>query len=143
MAEQINLIYDPEKEKRQMNVVAFMSGSGSNVIKNLEHQIKLEQNLGRSPYRITAVFSDKKDGSNAEKIAKDFGIEYIFWCDIDKWYQQGEGMGYNGKNDKNIPKDMKVPYRRMYDSITMKCLEDFSGKKGSKIDVIALCGYMS
>lgn len=139
---EITPIFDQKKEQRQMNVVAFMSGSGSNVIKNLEHRKKLEQIMGRSPYNITAVFSDKKDSSNAEKIANDFGIEYLFWCDIDKWYQQHEGLGYDGKNDKKIPKDMRVPYRRMYDSITRKCLDDFSEKKG-RIDAIALCGYMS
>lgn len=141
-AENITPFFDTEKEHRQMNVVAFMSGSGTNVIKILQYQRRLEQDGGESPFSVSAVFSDRKEGSNAEKIAKDFGINYLFWCDIDKWYRQ-EGRDFKGKNDKDIPKNLRVKLRMAYDMGTVSCLKEFKIGIQKSIEVIALCGYMS
>jgi phosphoribosylglycinamide formyltransferase 1 len=112
------LIYSPKKEP--MRVAAFMSGSGTNVQKIIELQLKLGE---KSPFRVCIIFSDNKD-SNAKKIAA--GQNIPFFCnDIREYYS---------KRNANR-RDMGI--RKEYDSETRKLLEKNS------VDVIALCGYMS
>ena len=62
------LIFDPSK-KRPMRIACFMSGSGTNVRKIIEHQNKLERESGRTPYEVALIFTDNPDiKPNAELI---------------------------------------------------------------------------
>jgi hypothetical protein len=71
-------IFDPEKEGRPMRVAAFMSGSGTNIIKLIEHEKRLAAKEGISPFHVVFIFSDRSDGTCAgEKIALDNGLPYI------------------------------------------------------------------
>jgi len=71
-------IYDPEKTERPMRVAAFMSGSGTNIIKLIELEKQLNSVEGASPFEITFIFSDRSDGACAgEKIALDNGLPYF------------------------------------------------------------------
>ncbi|HSU72701.1 MAG TPA: formyltransferase family protein [Candidatus Binatia bacterium] len=63
-----------------MSVIGFMSGSGSNIRKLLEHQKK----LGDKVYRVVALFSDRFD-SKAPQIGKEYDIPVII-RDIDAFY---------------------------------------------------------
>lgn len=150
----ITPFFDPEKEKRPMNVVAFMSGSGTNVEKILEYQMALQEKHGQIPYQVVAIFSDttlrkseKDKGSKAQIIAdewnKEYGdnIECLFWCDIDKWYQQ-EGR-YDDKRAIGETRETKLKLRTMYDQGTVNEVLDPLKEKVGHIDLIAAAGYMS
>ena len=83
----IRPIYDPEKKGRAMRAAAFMSGSGTNVIRLLERERELEDEPGGSPFRVIFIFSDRSDGKSAgEKIALDRGIPY-FSYDIRRFHK--------------------------------------------------------
>ncbi|MBN2454084.1 hypothetical protein JXB11_00910 [Candidatus Woesearchaeota archaeon] len=114
-------LYTPKSEP--MRLACFMSGVGTNVIKIIERQHALGD---KSPFKVVAVFSDVKDPekSNAEKIAREYGIEY-FCRDIADYYRER----------KAERKDMKV--RRSYDAETREFLEK------QNVDAVALCGYNS
>jgi len=114
-------LYDPND--RQMKVVGLMSGSGSNLIKIIEFEKKLEQKRGTSPYKIEVIFSDTYN-SNATKIGKDFDIPVII----------RDLKGYYAKRGKPR-KDMQV--REEFDRETLKALEPYGVK------VAAYAGYMS
>lgn len=114
----IKPLYTPKKEP--MRVACFMSGSGTNVRKIIEKQLKLGKN---TPFRVALIFTNNK-ASNAEKIAAEYGIPF-FGNDIREYY---------AKKGAEL-KDMKV--RKEYDSETRKIMER------ERIDAVALCGYMS
>ena len=113
----IKPLYIPKKEP--MRVAGFMSGSGTNLRRILEQ----ERSLKPSPYRVVLVFSDT-EGSNSRIIADEYGVQHD--CrDIREFY----------KEKKADRKDMKV--REEYDRKTAELLRTM------RIDVVALCGYMS
>lgn len=71
-------LYNPAKGV--MRVIGFMSGSGSNIRRLLEHQ----RELGEKVYNIVALFSDRT-GSNAPQIGKEFDVPVVV-RDIDAFY---------------------------------------------------------
>ena len=126
----ITPIFDPQVRGRVMRVAAFMSGSGTNVIRLLERAKELENKSGGSPFRIIFIFSDRSDGVSAgEKIALDTGIPYISY-DIRKFYSL-KGL----KRSHLTPEGIAA--RRECDSMAAHLIKAFD------IDIIALAGYMS
>lgn len=112
------------KNSEPMKVAGFMSGSGTNLIKILEYERKIEKETGRPPYRLSLIFSDNKN-SQAKNIAEDFGLPHVIH-DILDFYAS------NGKKDK---KDLSL--RPEFDKKSLILLADYS------FDYIALGGYMS
>jgi len=107
-----------------------MSGSGTNVIRLLEKEKKLNKEPGGSPFKIIFIFSDRSDGHSAgEKIALDNGIPY-FSYDIRKFYSL-KGL----KRSAVTPETLSA--RREFDSVASRLVRAFD------IDIIALAGYMS
>jgi folate-dependent phosphoribosylglycinamide formyltransferase PurN len=126
----ITPIFDPKKAGRPMRVAAFMSGSGTNIMKLLEHEKRLEAEDGISPFEVIFIFSDRSDGTcSGEKIALDSGLPY-FSYDIRSFHQL-----------RSLKRSVRTPEglaaRRQYDRVAKKLVEAF------EIDVIALGGYMS
>jgi len=71
-------IFDPIRAGRPMRVAAFMSGSGTNIVKLLEHQKGLEAEPGGSPFQVIFIFSDRSDGAcRGERIALEHGLPYF------------------------------------------------------------------
>ena len=126
----ITPIFDPQAKGRVMRVAAFMSGSGTNVIRFLEREKELEREPGGPPFKIIFIFSDRSDGVSAgEKIALDTGIPY-FSYDIRKFYSL-KGL----KRNSLTPEGMAA--RKGFDSVASRLIKAFD------IDIIALAGYMS
>jgi 5,10-methenyltetrahydrofolate synthetase len=110
-------VYSP---KGQMMLACMLSGSGTNVRKIIERQLKLGE---KSPFRVVAIFTDNKK-SNALNIAAEHAIPFL--CnDIRDFYAK--------RNAER--KDMRV--RKEYDAETKKFLCQ------NNADAVALCGYMS
>ena len=127
---QIMPIFDHEKAGRPMRVAAFMSGSGTNIMKLIEREKELKTKEGTSPFEVVFIFSDRSDGACAgEKIALDNGIPY-FSHDI-RMFHRVRSL----KRSVNTPEGMAA--RTEYDRIARGLVDAFG------IDVIALGGYMS
>jgi folate-dependent phosphoribosylglycinamide formyltransferase PurN len=107
-----------------MKVVGFMSGSGTNLVKILEHQRVLQDTQGRAPYEVVLVFTDNPD-SNAKAIAEKFGTAYGV-NDIMEFYRS---RGHTNKKDMSL--------RPEFDRESLKILDKY------EIDAVALAGYMS
>lgn len=127
----ITPIYDPQKREGPMRVAAFMSGSGTNIIKLIELGKRLKGDEGASPFEIIFIFSDRSDGACAgEKIALNNGLPY-FSYDTRAFHRL-----------RSVKRTVKTPEglaaRKDYDDrVAGKLIETF------QIDVIALGGYMS
>jgi folate-dependent phosphoribosylglycinamide formyltransferase PurN len=122
-------LFDPEKAGRPMRVAAFMSGSGTNILRLLEHENRLREE-GPPPFEIVFVFSDTSDGScRGEKIALEAGLPYISY-DIRRFHRLRKL-----KRRVTDPEGMEA--RREYDRFASRLIQAFA------IDVIALGGYMS
>ena len=126
----ITPIFDPGNTARPMRVAAFMSGSGTNIMKLIEHQKTLQSQEGTSPFEVIFIFSDRSDGvCSGEKIALDNAIPY-FSYDIRAFHLQ-----------RALSRSCMTPEgleaRRQYDGIARRLVAAF------EIDVIALGGYMS
>jgi folate-dependent phosphoribosylglycinamide formyltransferase PurN len=106
----------------QMQVAGFMSGSGSNLVKIIEHEKKLEQKHGASVYHVAVIFTNNAE-SNAVKIGKEHDVPVIV-RDVKSYY-----AAYN-----RPLKDMNI--RQLYDNETRLALSPFT------INVIAYAGYM-
>ena len=113
-------LYHPESGR--MRVAGFMSGSGTNLRRIIEHEWKIEAEEGRVPYRVSVIFSDNP-ASNAMAIGKEFGIPVFVSNIVDFYKRRGKPM-----------KDMAT--RAEYEHDCMKLL----GKFGC--DVAAYAGYM-
>jgi len=126
----ITPIYDPRRAGRPMRVGAFMSGSGTNIMRLLEREHAL-RGLGQdAPFETVFIFSDRSDGRCAgERIALDNGLPY-FSYDIRVFYRKNAL-----KRSVQTPEGMAA--RREYDRVARRLVEAF------EIDVIALGGYMS
>jgi len=123
-------IYDPEKAGRPMRVAAFMSGSGTNVLKLLECEKRLGVEEGTPPFEVIFIFSDRSDGVSAgEKIALENGLPY-FSYDIRSFHRLR-----SLKRTVATPEGLAA--RIEYDQVARRLVEAF------EIDVIALGGYMS
>jgi folate-dependent phosphoribosylglycinamide formyltransferase PurN len=126
----ITPLFDPAEKKRPMRVAAFMSGSGTNIVKLLEREKKLKAEEGASPFRVIFIFSDRSDGaSQGEKIAYEIGIPYVSY-DI-RAFHSLRGL----KRSAVTPEGMAA--RQEFDRVAAKLVKAFD------IDVIALGGYMS
>ncbi len=112
------LIFD-SRSGRPMHVACFMSGSGTNVRKIIEHQNKLKKEKGKSPYEVILIFTDNPE-SNAKNIAKEYEIP-LEVNDIKEFYY--------GKDVK----DKSV--REGFDEKTLELIKSYD------IDIIALGGY--
>jgi hypothetical protein len=58
----ITPIFDPVHARRPMRVAAFMSGSGTNIMRLLEHEQRLKAHGDDSPFETVFIFSDRSDG---------------------------------------------------------------------------------
>jgi len=113
-----------------MRVAAFMSGSGTNVIRLLERERELENGPSGSPFKVIFIFSDRSDGVSAgEKIALDAGIPY-FSYDVRKFY------ALKGLKRATLTHE-GMAARREFDSVASRLIKAFD------VDIIALGGYMS
>ncbi len=113
-----------------MRVAAFMSGSGTNIMKLLEREKALKAKEGTSPFEVTFIFSDRSDGKCAgEKITLDYGLPY-FSYDI-RIFHRLRSL----KRSALTPEGQEA--RKEYDRIAETLVRAF------EIDVIALGGYMS
>ncbi len=123
-------LFDQKKQGRPMNVAAFMSGSGTNIIRLLEREKELKGKKGTSPFNVLFIFSDRSDGKClGERIAYDHGIPY-FSYDI-RAFHRLRGL----KRTALTPEGLSA--RREFDSLAEGLAKAF------EIDVIALGGYMS
>ena len=123
-------LFDPQLVGRAMRVAAFMSGSGTNVIRLIDRQKQLEKDPGGSPFKIIFIFSDRSDGvSQGETIALDAGIPY-FSYDIRQFHK------LRG-TERTVTTAEAMDARKEFDSVAARLLKAF------EIDVIALAGYMS
>lgn len=126
----ITPLFDPQKMGRPMRVAAFMSGSGTNIIKLIEIEKSLRSKEGSSPFQVVFIFSDRSDGScQGEKIAYTTGIPY-FSYDIRSFHRL-RGL----KRRVDVPEGLSA--RKEFDSVAARLIKSF------EIDVIALGGYMS
>ncbi|MBD3226687.1 MAG: formyl transferase [Candidatus Lokiarchaeota archaeon] len=119
----IKPFYDYKKTKRPMNVAGFMSGSGTNIRKIIEHQDAMGE---RSPYKLIFLFSNVSDPNKCKirEIASEYNIEYKI-NDLKEFYEK------KGVDRRNLK------LRREYDAFTATWL------KKRKIDAVALGGYMA
>jgi folate-dependent phosphoribosylglycinamide formyltransferase PurN len=123
-------LFNPAEKGRAMRVAAFMSGSGTNIIKLIERQKELKTKEGRSPFEVLFIFSDRSDGTcRGERIAHESGIPY-FSYDIRRFH-----LLRGKKRTVATPKGLAV--RKAFDAVAKQLIEAF------RIDVIALGGYMS
>ena len=123
-------IFDPISKGRAMRIAAFMSGSGTNVIRLIERERELAKEPGGSPFMVGFIFSDRSDGKSAgERIALDRGIPY-FSYDIRRFHER-KGL----KRTTLTPEGMAA--RREFDSVASRLI------KALDIDIIVLAGYMS
>jgi len=123
-------LFDPEGSGRPMRVAAFMSGSGTNIMKLLEHEKMLKSKEGSSPFEVIFIFSDRSDGKCAgEKIALNNGLPY-FSYDIRAFHRLR-----SLKRTALTPEGIAA--RKEYDRIAGTLVSAF------EVDVIALGGYMS
>lgn len=78
---------EPLHDPRQgaLRAVAFMSGSGTNLRRVLEHECRLQQSRGRAPYHICGIFSDACD-SQAVEIGREYNLPVII-RDIRAFYK--------------------------------------------------------
>lgn len=123
-------IFNPEKSRRPMRVAAFMSGSGTNIIKLLERERALKKETGSSPFQVIFIFSDRSDGvCHGERIAYENGIPY-FSYDIRSFHRL-RGL------KREVITTQGLSARREFDRVAIRLINAFD------IDVIALGGYMS
>ncbi|EFK09301.1 formyl transferase [delta proteobacterium NaphS2] len=123
-------VFDPEKQGRPMRVAAFMSGSGTNIRRLLEHETSLKKRNEQPPFKTVFIFSDRADGtSSGEKIALDYGLPY-FSYDI-RVFHEKRGLRRTVRNEAGLSA------RATYDRLPEKLI------KGFEVDVVALGGYMS
>lgn len=123
-------IFDPEDHERPMRVAAFMSGSGSNIMRLLEYEKRLRTRDGEVPFETIFIFSDRSDGVSAgEAIALANGLPY-FSYDIRAFHAR-RSIGRTVANEEGLAA------RRTYDRVAHQLVKAFH------IDMIALGGYMS
>jgi len=123
-------LFDPLKYDRPMKVAAFMSGSGTNIVKLLEHERRLEKEEGRSPFEVVFIYSDRSDGRcRGEAIALEHGLPY-FSLDIRAFHRR-RGI------QRTVATPEGMAAREEYDAVARRLVSAFGA------DVIALGGYMS
>lgn len=109
---------------RAMRVAGFVSGSGTNLVRILEHERRLAASRGQSPFRVIVIFTDNA-ASNANSIGERFDVPVVT-SDIMDFYRS---RGHADKRDLSL--------RPVFDERTLELLREIP------IDVVALAGYMS
>jgi folate-dependent phosphoribosylglycinamide formyltransferase PurN len=123
-------LFDPRSARRPMRVAAFLSGSGTNILKLLDVENNLRAKEGVPPFEVVFVFSDRSDGTClGERIAYERGIPYVSY-DI-RTFHKIRGL----KRTTATPEGLSA--RNEYDRVAATMVKAFD------IDVIALGGYMS
>ncbi|MBN1102117.1 MAG: formyl transferase [Deltaproteobacteria bacterium] len=123
-------LFDPDKVGRPMRVAAFMSGSGTNIVRLIELEKILRAKEGTPPFEVAFIFSDRSDGTcHGEKIACERAIPYIS-LDI-RTFHRLRGL----KRNVAVPEGLHA--RREFDKTPATLIRSFD------IDVVALGGYMS
>ena len=123
-------VFNPEERGRPMRVAAFMSGSGTNIMRLLEYEKSLRARDGEAPFETVFIFSDRSDGVSAgEKIALANGLPY-FSHDIRAFHARRSLK-------RTVSNEEGLAARREYDRLAGTLVNAFH------IDVIALGGYMS
>ena len=123
-------IFDPEVQGRPLRVAAFMSGSGTNIMRLLEYEKSLRAQDGEVPFETIFIFSDRSDGVSAgEKIALANGLPY-FSHDIRSFHTRRA-------INRTVATGEGLAARQAYDRVSHQLVKAFH------IDVIALGGYMS
>lgn len=123
-------IFDPEDQGRPLRVAAFMSGSGTNIMRLLEYEKSLRAQDGEVPFETIFIFSDRSDGVSAgEKIALANGLPY-FSHDIRSFHTRRS-------INRTVATEEGLAARQAYDRVANQLVKAFH------IDVIALGGYMS
>ena len=123
-------IFDPVRAGRPMRVAAFLSGSGTNIMKLIEREKMLKSAEGASPFEVIFIFSDRSDGtSRGEAIALEYGLPYASY-DI---------RAFHALRDQRRTASTRegLAARATFDRIPGFLIRAFD------IDVIALGGYMS
>ena len=126
----LRLLFDRAAKGRPMRIGAFMSGSGTNIVKLIEGEKTLSAKEGISPYEVVFIFSDRSDGlCQGEEIALSAGIPY-FSYDIRRFHhlRKAKRTAVTGEG---------LAARKEFDQVAEKIVGAF------EIDVIALGGYMS
>jgi phosphoribosylglycinamide formyltransferase-1 len=106
-----------------LRVAGFMSGSGTNLMRILEHQERLKKEKGSSPYEVVVIFSDSAE-SNALKMGRAFDIPVVV----------RDLRGYCAKRGRPR-RDMAA--RAAYDAETLRSLAPHG------VTAAAFAGYMS
>ncbi len=123
-------LFDPMKTGRPMRVAAFMSGSGTNIVKLLDLEKALREKENASPFEVIFIFSDRSDGSSrGEHIALEHGLPYASY-DI-RAFHRLRGLR------RNVSTSRGLEARKDFDRVPGLLTDAF------EIDVIALGGYMS
>ncbi|MFH1212413.1 MAG: formyltransferase family protein [Candidatus Woesearchaeota archaeon] len=78
-------LHDPAKSG-QLRIAGFMSRTGSNLTKIIEHEHRLKMERGMSPFHVPVIFTDNWK-SDAAKIGADFGIP-VFNYDLEGFCRQ-------------------------------------------------------
>ena len=126
----LNPIFNSAKKRRPMRVAGFMSGTGTNIKRLIEHQKRLEKEEGRSPFEVVFIFSDRSDGSCVgERIAYENVIPY-FSYDIKAFYRR-----HGVKFGVDTPEGLQL--RKEFDRVAASLIKAFD------VDIVALGGYMS
>ncbi|MGB9600931.1 MAG: phosphoribosylglycinamide formyltransferase [Myxococcota bacterium] len=106
-----------------LKVVAFISGSGTNLIKIIEHQEETLKIRGRYLYKVVGILTDNPK-SNAVRIGEMHNIP-VEINDIEAFYRS-----------KGLPKkDLSI--REEFDKISLDKIKKYNP------DIIVLAGYMS
>ena len=115
-------IFDPRTAGRPLRVAAFMSGSGTNIIKLLEER--------DGSYEISFIFSDRQDDAcRGQEIARRFGLPY-FSRDIRRFHQLTGAR-------RTVLSSEGINARQEFDQVAATLVKAFDA------DIIALGGYMS
>lgn len=123
-------IFDIENKSRPMKVAAFMSGSGTNIVKLIEREMALSAGNSKPCFQVKFIFSDRSDGKcNGEQIAYQYGIPYLSY-DIRVFH-----VKKGAKRTALTPEGLAA--REKFDSVPAYLIKAFD------IDLIALGGYMS
>ncbi len=126
----ITPIFDPVKAGRPMRVAAFMSGSGTNILRLIGMQNRITKMEGQSPFEVVFIFTDRSDGTcQGEKIALENGMPY-FSYDI-RAFHALRGL----KRTVATPEGLAA--RKAFDKVAGTLVKAFD------IDALALGGYMS
>jgi folate-dependent phosphoribosylglycinamide formyltransferase PurN len=105
-----------------LNVAGFMSGSGTNLVKILEHERELKLKRGKSPFHVAVIFSDTHK-SKASEIGANFGVPVFIYDMVSFFEKRGKPL-----------KDMET--RAEYEKECVKVLDAF------ECEVAAYAGYM-